>query len=116
MQGKLIAQDAALHFDSGDFRLKLTDEQSQRLKSYEAKAIVMGIRPEDLYDSRHDSMAEAPRPFQPVCDLVEPLGNEFHVVLKTDKHSFVAPAGPQRIAKSGSRPAHERGHGKSPFL
>jgi len=102
MQGKLIAEDAALHFDSGDFRLKLTDEQSQRLKSYEAKAIVMGIRPEDLYDSRHDSMAEAPRPFQPVCDLVEPLGNEFHVVLKTDKHSFVARLDPKELPKVGA--------------
>lgn len=101
VDGKIIRKDAALYFDSGDFTLKLTDDQAKKLKGYENKAIIMGIRPEDIYDARHDSMAEAPQAFTPICDLVEPLGNEFHVVLKTTKFSFVARLDPKDLPKVG---------------
>lgn len=100
--GKLIAKDGALVFDSGDYQLKLTPEQTSTLKQYENKGIIMGIRPEDIYDARHDSMAEFPQKFSPVCDLVEPLGNEFHVVLKTKQYSFVARFDPKELPKVGS--------------
>jgi multiple sugar transport system ATP-binding protein len=99
--GKLTAKDGALHFDSGDFALRLTDDQAAKLKAYENKAIIMGIRPEDIYDARHDSMAEAPQPFTPICDLVEPLGNEYHVVLKTKQFSFVARLDPKDMPQLG---------------
>jgi len=101
MEGKLLARDGALHFDNEDISLKITDDQAQKLKNYENKPIIMGIRPEDLYDARHDSMAEAPQPFTPVCDLVEPLGNEFHVVLKIGKQSFVARLDPKDLPQVG---------------
>ena len=100
--GKLVKKDAALVFDSGDYQLSLTDDQQQKLKAYENKPIVMGIRPEDIYDARHDSMAEFPQMFTPICDLVEPLGSEFHVVLKTKQYSFVARFDPKELPKVGA--------------
>lgn len=100
-KGKIIAKDGNLHFDSGDFALKLTEDQAKKLKAFENKEIIMGIRPEDIYDARHDSMAEAPQPFTPICDLVEPLGNEFHVVLKTKQFSFVARLDPKDLPQVG---------------
>jgi multiple sugar transport system ATP-binding protein len=99
--GKIAARDGALSFDSGDYQLKLTDDQQSKLKKFENKEIIMGIRPEDIYDSRHDSMAEFPQKFVPVCDLVEPLGSEFHVVLKTRQYSFVARFDPKELPKVG---------------
>ncbi|HPF09022.1 MAG: sn-glycerol-3-phosphate ABC transporter ATP-binding protein UgpC [Candidatus Cloacimonetes bacterium] len=101
IKGKLARKDAALCFDSGDFCLKLTQDQASKLEKYIDKEIVMGIRPEDIYDARHDSMAEAPQPFNPICDLVEPLGNEFHVVLKTKSFSFVARLDPKDLPQVG---------------
>jgi multiple sugar transport system ATP-binding protein len=77
-------------------------DQAAKLKEYENKAIIMGIRPEDIYDARHDSMAEYPQKFTPTCDLVEPLGNEFHVVLKTKQYSFVARFDPKELPKVGA--------------
>ncbi|MDD4148124.1 MAG: sn-glycerol-3-phosphate ABC transporter ATP-binding protein UgpC, partial [Candidatus Cloacimonetes bacterium] len=65
--GKLVAKDGALCFDSTDYQLTLTPDQATKLKKYENKAIIMGIRPEDIYDARHDSMAEYPQKFNPVC-------------------------------------------------
>ncbi|MDD3536152.1 MAG: sn-glycerol-3-phosphate ABC transporter ATP-binding protein UgpC [Candidatus Cloacimonetes bacterium] len=99
--GKLIAHNGALAFDSGDFALKLSPLQAEKLKRYENKAIIMGIRPEDIYDKRHDSMAEAPESFEPVCDLVEPLGNEYHVSLKTANFSFIARLDPKDLPEAG---------------
>jgi len=99
--GKLVADGGALHFDSGDYKLRLTDEQQGRLKDYENKEIIMGIRPEDIYDARHDSMADFPQGFTPICDLVEPLGSEFHVVLKTKQYEFVARFDPKELPKVG---------------
>jgi multiple sugar transport system ATP-binding protein len=99
--GKLVAKDSALVFDSTDYQLQLTPKQIERLKKYENKEIIMGIRPEDIYDARHDGMAEFPQQFTPICDLVEPLGNEFHVVLKTKQYSFVARFDPKELPKTG---------------
>ncbi|MDI3503942.1 MAG: multiple sugar transport system ATP-binding protein [Candidatus Cloacimonadota bacterium] len=99
--GKLSTMDGNLVFDSGDYQLKLTPELQDKLKNYENKAIIMGIRPEDIYDARHDSMAEFPQQFTPTCDLVEPLGSEFHVVLKTKQYSFVARLDPKELPQIG---------------
>jgi multiple sugar transport system ATP-binding protein len=64
-EGKLIAKDGTLHFDSGDYQLALTAKQAEILAAYRDKPIIMGIRPEDIYDSRFDSMAETPRNSRP---------------------------------------------------
>lgn len=101
VSGKLVAKDGALTFDGEDFALKLIPDQAEKLKAYENKAIIMGVRPEDIYDARHDSMADFPQQFSPVCDLVEPLGNEYHVLLKTDNHGFTARFDPKDLPKMG---------------
>ena len=97
----LVIKDGALSFDSGDYQLTLSPDQQNKLKDYENKEIIMGIRPEDIYDARHDSMAEYPQKFTPVCDMVEPLGNEYHVLLKTKQFSFMARFDPKELPKVG---------------
>ena len=101
VSGKLVSQDGALSFTNGDFFVKLHPEQVKRLSNYENKGIIMGIRPEDIYDARFDSMADSPQSFDTTCDLVEPLGNEYHVVLKTKAAEFVARFDPKELPKVG---------------
>lgn len=100
-EGKLVAVNGALSFDSGDYKLTLTPQQTEILAAFENKNIIMGIRPEDIYDSRFDSMAEAPQKFSAKVDVVEPLGNEYHVVLNTAKHEFTARFDPKELPKMG---------------
>ena len=100
-EGKLIAKDGTLHFDSGDYQLALTAKQAEILAAYRDKPIIMGIRPEDIYDSRFDSMAETPQKFKAKVDVVEPLGNEYHVVLTTAKHEFTARFDPKELPRMG---------------
>lgn len=101
VSGKLVSQDGALSFTNEDFFVKLHPEQVKRLSNYENRTIIMGIRPEDIYDARFDSMADSPQSFDTTCDLVEPLGNEYHVVLKTKSAEFTARFDPKELPKVG---------------
>ena len=102
-EGKLTTKDGTLAFDSGDYQLSLTPEQAKILAGYENKPIIMGIRPEDMYDARFDSMAEFPVGFSSTVDVVEPLGNEYHVILKTANHTLTARLDPKELPKVGQK-------------
>lgn len=99
--GKIIRNEGALHFASEDYLVKLTSRQEEILKNYENKAIVMGIRPEDIYDSRFDAMAEFPQKIVTKVDFVEPLGNEYHVVLTTAHNEYTARFDPKELPQMG---------------
>ncbi|MBN2009308.1 sn-glycerol-3-phosphate ABC transporter ATP-binding protein UgpC [candidate division KSB1 bacterium] len=89
MKGKL-EKGAGLWFDEGEFRLKLAENYNTMLHNYPEKEIVMGIRPEDIYDktvSANTSHSDQ-IPFR--VDVVELMGNEIFVYLKTDQHSLIA--------------------------
>ena len=101
VEGKIISRENALAFSGDDFAVTLTNRQTELLKAYLNKPVIMGIRPEDIYDSRFDSMAEVPQKFMATVDLVEPLGNEYHVVLKTAKGQFTARFDPKELPRMG---------------
>ena len=99
--GKIIRTNGALHFTSEDYLLKLTPRQEGILKNYEDKAIIMGIRPEDIYDSRFDALADFPQKINTTVDFVEPLGNEYHVVLTTKHYEYMARFDPKELPEIG---------------
>jgi len=100
-RGKLVKKDNDLYFDSEDYQLKLTLSQAEVLKNYLNKNIIMGIRPEDIYDSRFDAMAESPQKFITKVDFVEPLGNEYHIVLTTANNEYTARFDPKDLPRMG---------------
>ena len=100
-RGKLVKKDNDLYFDSEDYQLKLTLSQAEVLKNYINKNIIMGIRPEDIYDSRFDAMAESPQKFITKVDFVEPLGNEYHIVLTTANNEYTARFDPKDLPRMG---------------
>lgn len=101
MEGKIEAKGTELIFDSGDFQVQVFSEHRAALKDYTGKPVIMGIRPEDIYDARYDSMADFPQKLSTTCDLVEPLGSEYHVVLCTKNHEFTARFDPKELPVMG---------------
>jgi len=99
--GKLKSSDKGLNFVCEDYTLALTQGQAELLAAYKDKDIIMGIRPEDIYDSRFDNMAEEARTINVICDIVEPLGNEYIVYLKTTNHNFTARFDPKDLPPKG---------------
>ncbi len=97
--GKLIKKEDGIYFDEDSFQVKLTPEQTVKIDKYVGKPVVMGIRPEDIYDATYSSMAEAPQNITALCDLVEPMGNEFIVFLTTPKSKITARFDPKKLPK-----------------
>ena len=83
-----------LYFNNGDFKVKIPDVA--HLKKYIGKEVIMGIRPEDIYDSAFDQMAEFPQKIEALCEVVEPMGNEFIVFLATEKSKITARFDPKK--------------------
>jgi len=46
--------------------------------------------------------ADFPRKLATTCDIVEPLGNEYHVVLRTAKNEFTARFDPKELPVPGA--------------
>ena len=57
------------------------------------KEIVMGIRPEDIYDKLFVSDAPPENTIKATCEVIEPMGSEAHLYLNTGKNSFIAKVG-----------------------
>jgi len=101
VSGMLKSGDKGLDFVCDDYSLALTSNQAEVLTAYKDKPVIMGIRPEDIYDSRFDSMAAESRTVNVICEIVEPLGNEYIVYLKTANHSFTARFDPKDLPPKG---------------
>ena len=99
LRGKITAKGKKLYFTSEDMQLEIPN--AKRLEKYLDKEIIMGIRPEDIYDAEYDQMAEFPQPTKALCEVVEPMGNEFIVFLKTANSKLTARFDPKKYPKMG---------------
>jgi len=97
LRGKIIAKGKKLYFNVEDMHLEIPD--AKRLENYIGSEIIMGIRPEDIYDAEYDQMAEFPQPAKALCEVVEPMGNEFIVFLKTVTAKLTARFDPKKYPK-----------------
>ncbi|MBN2828977.1 MAG: ABC transporter ATP-binding protein, partial [Candidatus Cloacimonetes bacterium] len=96
-RGSLESINNVFVFKAENFQVTLTPAQKEKVKNHVNKSIVMGIRPEDIYDSEYDTMAAQPQRIKAVCDLVEPMGNEFTVFFVVGKDKFTARFDPKKF-------------------
>lgn len=101
VEGSLKSGKDGLDFVSNDFSLSLNARQNELLAAYKDKPITFGIRPEDIYDSRFDTLAVEPRKIEVICEIVEPLGNEYIVYLKSKSYKFTARFDPKDLPPKG---------------
>jgi len=97
LKGRITAKGKKFYFTFEDMQLEIPD--AERLEKYIGKDIIMGIRPEDIYDAEFDQMAEFPQSSKAHCEVVEPMGNEFIVFLKTENHKLTARFDPKKYPK-----------------
>ena len=93
MKGVVVRKEKKYYFDEGKFRVKLTDEMGNRMASYAGKAVVFGIRSEDIYDKIFVSESSPENTIRATCEVVEPLGSEVFLYLNSGKNSFIARVG-----------------------
>ncbi len=89
--GKMIA-------DEGTFRLELTAQQAEALRSYAGRDAIFGIRPEDLVYVEGGERANA---IPTKVEVVEPLGAEIHLWVSTKNNQVVARVPPRHVFHVG---------------
>ncbi len=97
LTGKIIKKNDSLYFTDDDVTLAIDKEHNVILKDYVNKSVILGIRPEDIYDSEYDDLAENPEKIEAFCDIVEPMGNEFVVFLETKNAKLTARFDPKKM-------------------
>ena len=90
LDGKIVRMDSKLYFQSGPMKLRVTDASYAFLNPYEAREIVMGLRPEDIYDKLFATEASPDNTVRATCEVVEPMGAEAFLYLRTGSNTYVA--------------------------
>ena len=98
--GKLLFSEKAGEGTSNAVTLQVDDRHAPKVESYLNQPIYLGIRPEDIEDR---SLASAPPPgriFRATVDLVEAMGAETLLYLKTAGHNCIARSSGQLPART----------------
>ena len=99
MEGTLIKKNGSLFFDEGSFRIKVLEEMYPKIDSYIDKKIILGVRPESIFDKLFASYATPDNTVTVSCDVVETMGSENYLYLSTGKHTFIA------VVESANKPS-----------
>ncbi len=100
LRGQVIEQDG-LKLDTGEFRIALdaTPELAAHARAHVAGELIAGLRPEDLAPVTSSSPAQ----FGALLDLIEPVGNEIFLNLRSGDTALVARVPPQTLPSAGTR-------------
>ncbi len=90
LSGTVSRIDTKWVFQNGPFKVKVTDAAVARLAPYENKEIIFGIRAEDIYDKLFATEASPDNTVRATCEVVEPMGAEAFLYLRTGANSFIA--------------------------
>ncbi len=85
-----ITNSDGIWFEEGKIRLKIPTKYHESLKSNINQHIILGIRPEDIYESSFTPGISEKSEAKLLVEVVEPMGNETFLYLTTGKHSLVA--------------------------
>ncbi len=89
LKAEVMMKDSGLWLDDGKFEIKPPDEiYGTALKKYIGKEVILGIRPEHIYDKLYSSMGTTENTLAATVDVVELLGNEKVLHLTNGNNNF----------------------------
>jgi multiple sugar transport system ATP-binding protein len=103
LPGVIKEETGKLIFDEGRIKLTLLNELKERLTKYLNKQVVLGIRPEDIYEAENAHGISDSASIESVVEVVEPLGNEVFLYLTTGLNSYIA-----RVAARSTPPVDQK--------
>jgi multiple sugar transport system ATP-binding protein len=90
LDGKITKQKNKYYFTEGQLKLRVLEEDAAKLKSYDGRSVIMGIRPESIYDRLFAKDAADDFSVRATVDVVEPMGSEIFLYLVKEPNRFVA--------------------------
>ncbi len=97
---KLDINGSKIIADEGGFQIEIPSEKDELLKDYNGKTIVMGVRPENLKYTEDGSEKDS---ITGSITVIEQLGEEIHLHVKTSTSSFIAKVPPHLNFKVGDK-------------
>ncbi len=88
-RGRLTRHEGGLRFGDGDLDLALPAAWSDKLAAHIDREVVFGIRPEDI-GSYHAGQSGTAAKIKATVEIVEPMGSETIVHLKTQHATLIA--------------------------
>lgn len=91
VKGKLFNDNGTMFkSDGGELAVKLNRKYDSDLRTYGNKEVILGVRPEDIYDAMTLGQKPEYSKINVILDVVEPMGNEIFLYFNVDKVQFVA--------------------------
>ncbi len=101
LEGKVGRRNGKMFFENGPRKVKVSDEAASRLGSYEGKKVILGIRPEDIYDKLFVQYAPPENTVTATVEVVEPIGSEVYLHLLLGSHPVTARVGGHERPRAG---------------
>jgi multiple sugar transport system ATP-binding protein len=92
-----------LFVDGGTFSVEIPADRTNVYVPYVDKPVILGIRPEDIFNPEFTPPGIVAQPVEAVVDVTELMGNEIFVYLKNGEHSFIARVDPRSRYTIGER-------------
>ena len=90
IKGRLSNQEGEIFFHEKTFKVKTAEDMNDKLLPYVGKEIVMGIRPENIYDKLFTHGTSAKNTLMATVENIEPMGNLIYLYLTTGEHDLIA--------------------------
>jgi multiple sugar transport system ATP-binding protein len=90
LTGTVVRQGDKLCFQNGPFKVCVPPAKTAKLAPYENKEIIFGLRSEDIYDKLFATEASADNTVRAICEVVEPMGAEAYLYLRSGSNTFIA--------------------------
>jgi multiple sugar transport system ATP-binding protein len=102
IDGKIMEEDGDFYFIATDVKFKVSknNDNALRSKGYINKEVILGIRPEDFYDSNNEN---ALAPIQVELEVVENMGSEQYLYVQINGTQLTAKIKGKEIFTSGEQ-------------
>ncbi len=91
------------YLTNGNFSVKLPEGKAKGLESYNGKEVVMGIRPEDIYDDQLHITEASDSTTDVDIELTEMMGAETYLYFEIEGVNFTARVNPRTTAQIGQK-------------
>ncbi|OGX05045.1 MAG: glycerol-3-phosphate ABC transporter ATP-binding protein [Omnitrophica bacterium RIFCSPLOWO2_12_FULL_50_11] len=98
LQGRIISKNGELHFVDDGIDLKILRQHRASLIPHVNKPVLLGIRPEDVYDKLFAQDASEEFTITASVDLVEPMGSEIYLYFSVGRNNLIVRVGNQDTA------------------
>jgi multiple sugar transport system ATP-binding protein len=100
---KLVKEGNDIFADAGNFKVKVPDNRADVYMPHEGKAVIFGLRPEDIYDPKYEAPDIIGEQVEGSVEVTELMGNEIFVFLKSGDHDYVARIDPRTNFRMGDK-------------